>query len=45
MKLKGKSIWWQGAVFLVVHLVDRIIKEEPANLVVVDNFFLGRKKI
>jgi UDP-glucose 4-epimerase len=45
MKLKGKSILVAGgAGFIGSHLVDRIIKEEPANLVVVDNFFLGKEE-
>ncbi|WP_284297535.1 dTDP-glucose 4,6-dehydratase [Homoserinibacter gongjuensis] len=30
-----------GAGFIGSHLVDRIIREDPARLVVVDNFFLG----
>lgn len=30
-----------GAGFIGSHLVDRIIEENPANLIVVDNFFLG----
>lgn len=33
-----------GAGFIGSHLVDRIIQEKPANLVVVDNFFLGREE-
>ncbi len=33
-----------GAGFIGSHLVDRIIKEEPENLVVVDNFFLGKQR-
>jgi len=42
MKLIGKSILVTGgAGFIGSHLVDRIIYEEPSNLVVVDNFFLG----
>lgn len=32
-----------GAGFIGSHLVDRIIKDEPATLVVVDNLFLGRE--
>lgn len=31
-----------GAGFIGSHLVDRILQEQPAKLVVVDNFFLGR---
>ena len=44
MKLTGKNILVTGgAGFIGSHLVDRIIKENPANIVVVDNFFLGRE--
>jgi UDP-glucose 4-epimerase len=32
-----------GAGFIGSHLVDRLIREEPAQLVVVDNFFLGHE--
>lgn len=43
MSLKNKSILVSGgAGFIGSHLVDRLIKEEPENLVVVDNFFLGK---
>ena len=43
MDLKNKSILVTGgAGFIGSHLVDRIVKEEPDNLVVVDNFFLGK---
>jgi UDP-glucose 4-epimerase len=42
MSLKNKSVLVSGgAGFIGSHLVDRIVKEEPENLVVVDNFFLG----
>jgi UDP-glucose 4-epimerase len=34
-----------GAGFIGSHLVDRLIMEQPARLVVVDNFFLGADKI
>ncbi len=45
MKIKGKSVLVTGgAGFIGSHLVDRIIKENPYNLVVVDNFFLGREE-
>ncbi len=45
MKLKGKNVLVTGgAGFIGSHLVDRLIKENPANLVVVDNFFLGREE-
>jgi len=32
-----------GAGFIGSHLVDRLIGEKPSNLVVVDNFFLGKE--
>jgi UDP-glucose 4-epimerase len=42
MKLSGKSVLVTGgAGFIGSHLVDRLITENPSNLVVVDNFFLG----
>ena len=44
MSLKKKSVLVTGgAGFIGSHLVDRIIKEEPENLVVVDNFFIGKE--
>lgn len=44
MNLKNKSILVTGgAGFIGSHLVDRLIKEEPEKLVVVDNFFLGKE--
>ncbi|MFC2001670.1 dTDP-glucose 4,6-dehydratase [Chloroflexota bacterium] len=44
MSLKNKSVMVTGgAGFIGSHLVDRLIQEGPANLVVVDNFFLGKK--
>ena len=44
MSLKNKSVLVSGgAGFIGSHLVDRLVKEEPENLVVVDNFFLGDK--
>ena len=45
MKLRGKNVLVTGgAGFIGSHLVDRLVREEPANLVVVDNFFLGREE-
>jgi UDP-glucose 4-epimerase len=45
MSLKNKSVLVTGgAGFIGSHLVDRIIKDEPDNLVVVDNFFLGKQR-
>jgi UDP-glucose 4-epimerase len=42
MGLKNKSVLVSGgAGFIGSHLVDRLIREGPRNLVVVDNFFLG----
>jgi len=44
MKLAGKNIMVTGgAGFIGSHLVDRLILENPAKIVVVDNFFLGRE--
>ena len=44
MSLKNKSVLVTGgAGFIGSHLVDRLIKEEPEDLVVVDNFFLGKE--
>jgi len=45
VKLKEKNVLITGgAGFIGSHLVDRVIREDPANLVVVDNFFLGREE-
>lgn len=42
--LKNKSILVTGgAGFIGSHLVDRLIKEEPEKIVVVDNFFLSKE--
>ena len=42
--IKGKNVLVTGgAGFIGSHLVDRIICDDPANLVVVDNFFLGNE--
>ena len=44
MTLRNKSILVTGgAGFIGSHLVDRLVKEEPSNLVVVDNFYLGKE--
>jgi UDP-glucose 4-epimerase len=41
--LTGRSVLITGgAGFIGSHLVDRLIRESPANLVVVDNLFLGK---
>lgn len=46
MNLNNKSILVTGgAGFIGSHLVDRLIDENPENLVVVDNFYLGEDKI
>jgi len=43
MSLRNKSVLVTGgAGFIGSHLVDRLVKEETENLVVVDNFFLGK---
>jgi len=45
MSLKNKSVLVTGgAGFIGSHLVDRIIKEKPDNLVVVDDFSLGKER-
>ena len=44
MSVKSKSVLVTGgAGFIGSHLVDRLIREEPSSLVVVDNFFLGHE--
>lgn len=43
--LKNKNILITGgAGFIGSHLVDELIKEKPAKIVVVDNFFLGKRE-
>lgn len=43
MELRDRSVLVTGgAGFIGSHLVDRLIREEPGNLVVVDNLWLGR---
>ena len=45
MSLKNKSVVVTGgAGFIGSHPVDRIINEKPANLVIIDNFFLGKER-
>ena len=45
MTLSGKNVLVTGgAGFIGSHLVDRIVAEEPANVVVVDNLFLGKER-
>jgi len=42
MSLKNKSVLVTGgAGFIGSHLVDRIIKEEPDTIIVIDDFFMG----
>lgn len=42
MSLKSKSVLVTGgAGFIGSHLVDRVLREDPKDVVVVDNFFLG----
>jgi UDP-glucose 4-epimerase len=44
MSLVNKSVLVTGgAGFIGSHLIDRLVKEKPANLVAVDNFYLGKE--
>lgn len=44
MKLTNKNVMVTGgAGFIGSHLVDRLSRENPANLIVVDSFFLGNE--
>src|SRR5579859_5130629 len=44
MKLAGKNVLITGgAGFVGSHLADRILRENPASLTIVDNFFLGKE--
>ncbi len=44
MNLKNKSVLVTGgAGFIGSHLVDRLVKEKPSNIIVVDNFYLGKE--
>lgn len=45
MSLKNKTVMVTGgAGFIGSHLVDRIIRDKPERIVVVDNFFLGKHR-
>jgi UDP-glucose 4-epimerase len=45
MSVRSKSILVTGgAGFIGSHLVDRLIKDEPSRITVVDNFFLGSQE-
>ena len=45
MGLKNKSVLVTGgAGFIGSHLVDRLVKEEPEKVIIVDNFFLGKQQ-
>ena len=45
MEIKNKSVLVSGgAGFIGSHVVDRLIKENPEKIIVLDNFFLGKKE-
>jgi UDP-glucose 4-epimerase len=45
MTVRSKSVLVTGgAGFIGSHLVDRLLRDDPARLVVVDNFFLGQQE-
>jgi UDP-glucose 4-epimerase len=45
VKLRDRNVLITGgAGFIGSHLVERVIADEPSNLVVVDNFFLGSEE-
>ena len=45
LKLAGKNLLVTGgAGFIGSHLVDRLILENPSNIIVMDNFFLGTEE-
>jgi UDP-glucose 4-epimerase len=45
VSLRGRSVLVSGgAGFIGSHLVERIARDDPSNLVVVDNLFLGREE-
>ncbi|MBA3045808.1 MAG: NAD-dependent epimerase/dehydratase family protein [Euryarchaeota archaeon] len=45
MSLKNKTVMVTGgAGFIGSHLIDRIIREKPERIVIVDNFFLGKHR-
>jgi UDP-glucose 4-epimerase len=44
MDLKNKAVLVTGgAGFIGSHLVDRLVQENPSKIIIVDNFFLGKK--